>query len=79
MSVIGKLNFLCDNDQILKDDVVSSYELNKNPWCADGEFHCPKWCGGMCCKIKLLLAIIEKTIKKTFQRKKKNAFLLFIV
>lgn len=61
-------------EDILKDFLEFSFELNQITWCADGEEHTFEWCGGTCTEIKFLLPIIEE-MKKHISMKEKNFIL----
>ena len=39
MSLIEKLNFLCANNEVLHRFSKISYDLNKDPLCADEDLH----------------------------------------
>ena len=63
MSAIEKMIFLCGNENNLCDFLEISYDLNKDPRCADGEEHSSTWCNGWCEKIKKS----EKNEKRHFK------------
>lgn len=73
-AVFEKMDFLCRHESILKDFSEFSFELNKNPWCTDGEEHSFEWCSGDCYEIKFLIPIMEE-MRKDISVEEKKRFL----
>ena len=75
---LKNLNFLCANDEFMHRFLKVSYDLNKDPLCADRDLHsCNGLCDNECEKIKFLLPIMEEMKKGDISNDKKKVFLYF--
>ena len=66
------------NDEVLHRFSKISYDLNKDPLCADEDLHSYNGlCDNECEKIKFLLPIMEEMKKGDISNDKKKGFLYF--
>ena len=66
MFVFEKLDFLCKNENTLKDFLEFFFIINQDLWCIDGKDHSFEWCNGACVDIKFLMPIMGKNGKGHF-------------
>ena len=78
MSMLDKLNFLLENNELTMELVDFTYEINKKLWCERGQYHLGTWCEGACRAMKFLGPIIDCFNKNISLEEKKNVIICYL-